>query len=101
MAPINFTLKNRRQLTAIPNTRTHMDGHPVLSLDYKIYRDGDLPQNKDDNDYLGLVTFEVPGRIFNYTPNGDRSLSPEEVEEVIEYLSDIRDNPQNWQLPEG
>jgi hypothetical protein len=100
MASINFTLKNHRQLTVIPDMRMHLDGHPVLSLDYKVYRDDDKSKSKSDDDYLGLVTFEVPGRVFNYTPNGDRRLSQEEVEEVIEYLSYIRDNPQNWRLPE-
>jgi hypothetical protein len=38
---INFTLKNLRKLTVIPDITTHMDGHPVLSLNYNVYKDGD------------------------------------------------------------
>jgi hypothetical protein len=48
-----------------------------------------LLENKNSPDYLGFITSEIPGRLFNYTPNGDRRLLPEEVEEVIEHLSEV------------
>ncbi|HEX8021628.1 hypothetical protein [Mucilaginibacter sp.] len=54
-----------------------------------------LEQNNDP-DYCGYITFEKPGSIFTYTADGERELSAEEVTELIEHLSYVRDNPTLW-----
>lgn len=50
----------------------------------------------DDPNYFGFITFEKPGSLFSYTADGKQELEPEEVNELIEYLSDVRDNPLRW-----
>jgi len=106
MTPLFFTLENHRALKIIPDTRVHLDGHPILSYNYSIFLAGkkeplkniDKPSevNINDPDYLGYVTFEQPGKLFTYTAVEGQALKAGEVEEVIEYLSHIRDNPALW-----
>jgi hypothetical protein len=55
----------------------------------------DLPSKADDPDYYGKIIFEKPGQFFTYE-EGNRSLSRSEVEELIEYISHVRDNPGLW-----
>src|SRR6187402_2717531 len=110
MQPLYFTLSNRLKLMAIPDTQAHLNGHTILTYTYSIFLDIDagnplisrskestlhLEDIKDPN-YYGFITFERPGSLFSYTPDGERHLTREEVEEVIEHLSDIRDNPALW-----
>ncbi|MBB6107700.1 hypothetical protein SAMN05421821_101384 [Mucilaginibacter lappiensis] len=54
-----------------------------------------LEHVKDPN-YLGFITFELPGTLFTYTADGKQELNSDEVTELIEQLSDIRDNPSLW-----
>jgi hypothetical protein len=110
MSPLHFTLSNRLKLMAIPDTRAHLDGHTVITYTYSIFLDIDagnplISRSKestlhlekiDDPHYYGYITFERPGSIFSYTPDGKQYLTRDEVEEVIEHLSDIRDNPALW-----
>lgn len=109
MKPLFFTLKSHLHLMAIPDTEAHLNGHPVISYTYSLFIDranGDPNQsfNKEsslhldkinDPDYLGFIAFEEPANVFSYTA-GERSLSVAEVEEVIEQLTHIRDNPNLW-----
>lgn len=95
---------------AIPDTQAHLNGHTVLTHTYSIFLDIDagnplIGRSKestlhleeiDDPNYFGYITFERPGSLFSYTPNGSLNLTRTEVEEVIEHLSDIRDNPALW-----
>jgi hypothetical protein len=110
MRPLFFTLSNKLRLMAIPDTHAHMDGHPVISYTYSLYIDRDHGSNdqaerketslhldkNSDPDYLGYITFEQPAHVFSYTP-GQQELTIQEVEEVIERLTIIRDNPSLWQ----
>jgi hypothetical protein len=110
MTPLFFTLGNRLHLMIIPDTEAHLDGHTIITHTYSIFKDvagGNPIQSKskenflhldriNDPDYYGYITFEKPGKLFNYTHNGERNLSGDEVEEVIEQLSHIRDNPSSW-----
>ncbi|WP_147425628.1 hypothetical protein [Mucilaginibacter gracilis] len=94
----------------IPDTQAHLDGHSIITYTYSIFLDIDagnpmvsrskestlhLEDIKDPN-YYGYITFERPDSIFGYTPDGEQQLTRNEVEEVIEHLSDIRDNPALW-----
>src|ERR1700743_1208931 len=110
MAPLFFRLGNQLPLMIIPDTQAHLDGHIILTYTYSIYNDtgkGELKQSKSkesslhldhisDPDYLGFITYEKPGEIFSYTPNGDRQLSRDEIKEIIAHLNNIRDNPATW-----
>jgi len=109
MAPLSFTLENGRTLQVIPDSRVHMDGHPIITCDYNIYVDGDQRQDKDDlietpksgPDYLGYITVDVPGRVFTYTSGSGAVLNVNEVEEVVEHINEMRDNPNLWGMDEG
>ncbi|MES2378885.1 MAG: hypothetical protein V4553_19995 [Bacteroidota bacterium] len=94
-------------LMVVPETRVYMDGHPILTHSYSLYKDGadDNPeevlspddQKKQSNpNYLGYITFEIPGKVFNYIADGQYSLSREEVEQAVEQISHYRDNPEMW-----
>ena len=70
MKPIFITVAAKLPLMIIPDSQTHMDGHPVLTYTYSIYRDkydGHLrpsidteallsPEKKKDPDYMGYIT---------------------------------------------
>jgi len=108
MKPIYFTLDNGRALIIVPETQIVFDGHPILSLNYNVFAneaDGDhhgflnttekVPHKTDVN-YLGFITFEQPGKMYSYTSESDYPLSRSEVEETIELISHLRDNPDLW-----
>jgi hypothetical protein len=110
MKPIFITTANGQPLMIIPDTTAHMDGHPVLTHAYSIYKvqplfsggtENDvLLVNKEQNpDYLGTLTFEQPGKLFAYTTTDGGEVLPEgQIEELIEELSNYRDNPQYWNI---
>jgi len=95
----------------MPESEAHINGHPVLTYTYSIYR-GDtsalnklnnsekllLPDKKSNPGYLGYVTFEQPGKVFNYIADGDNELSYDEVVDVIEEINHFRDSPQLWAI---
>jgi hypothetical protein len=113
MTPLFFTIDNRVPLMIIPDTQAHLDGHAILTYTYSIFLDigaGNplLARSKEstlhlerinDPNYYGYITFERPGSLFTYTADGQRELNANEVNEVIEHLSDIRDNPGLWEKP--
>ena len=47
---------------------------------------------------MGYITFEQPGCLFTYTADGMTELSSDEVEEIIEQISEYRDTPSMWQI---
>lgn len=108
MKPIFFTIDNHLPLKIIPDTQAHLDGHTVLAYNYNIFLDNakndpikELTKDADsdnmtDPDYYGYITFEKPGGIFSYTPGDQRTLSQNEIEDVIEQLNHYRDNPDLW-----
>jgi len=105
MTPLFLTLESSRNLKIVPETRVFMDGHPILSYNYSIFQDGHKSRSEEDAlkyskaadpDYLGVITFENPGHIYTYTAGDGRTLHPDEVEDVIEQINQIRDNPELW-----
>lgn len=96
----------------MPDSQAHADGHPVLTYTYSIYRDqknGDKNQffeketnlhleKNNDPYYMGYITFEQPGRLFTYTADGSTELTSDEVEEIIEQISEYRDTLNRWQI---
>lgn len=96
MGPLFFTIDNRLRLKVIPETDVLLDGHPLLTYEYKIFADEGIEKNAGN--YLGYLTFERPGSLFTYTADGDHHLTGEEVTELIEAISNIRDNPDLWKL---
>jgi hypothetical protein len=112
MKPIYLTVMDELPLMIIPDSQAHADGHPVLTYTYSIYRDkrkeegNELPdpetllttEKKNDPAYMGYITFEQPGKLFTYTSDGKERLTSDEVEEIIEQISEYRDSPQMWNI---
>ncbi|MGZ3871501.1 MAG: hypothetical protein ACXVJD_01215 [Mucilaginibacter sp.] len=114
MKTLYFTLDSNLKLMVIPDTQAHLNGHTIITRTYSIFMDSGtgnplLSRSKestlhleviDDPDYFGFITFEKPGAVFSYTADGQRELNSEEVTELIEHLSDVRDNPPLWNQTE-
>jgi hypothetical protein len=110
MRTLYFTLENSLKIMVIPDTQAHLNGHTIITHTYSIFKDNGagnplLARTKEstlhlevikDPDYFGFITFEKPGAIFLYTADGQQELSSNEVTELIEHLSNIRDNPSLW-----
>jgi len=112
MKPIFLTVDNGLNLMIIPDTQAHLDGHTIITYTYSIFlnnglKEPQLSRSKEstlhlekitDPDYFGYITFEKPGQLFTYTADGQRHLHTNEVNELIEKLSHLRDNPNLWNL---
>jgi len=111
MQPLYFEIEGKTPIMAIPDADAHVDGHPVLTYRYAIYKDDNPNEHHTvdtakllstdrmkNRNYMGTLTFEQPGKIFSYTADGYQELESREVEEVIECISHYRDNPALWQL---
>lgn len=115
MRAFHHRLSSGLSVRVIPDTAVYHDGHPIISYSYSVFMDGKskLPPSTTPHapgiprdfinhpDYMGFIAFEEPGRLFTYAGYGDRPLTAEESEELIEFLSHIRDNPSFWRLPTG
>ena len=113
MTPLFFTLGNRKSLMIIPDTLAHLNGHTILTHTYNIYLDNGLNepaqsrskesalhlQTHADPNYYGFITIENPGNIFTYASDGGNELGADEVQELVEDIRHIRDNPNLWQQP--
>ncbi|MFD2866368.1 hypothetical protein ACFSYC_16855 [Mucilaginibacter antarcticus] len=84
-----------------------MDGHPILTHSYSLYRqtesdDVKIIVSEDDEkkqanpNYLGYITFEIPGRVFHYIADGQEDLPAEEIELIVEQITYYRDRPDLW-----
>ncbi|OCX50780.1 hypothetical protein BEL04_18780 [Mucilaginibacter sp. PPCGB 2223] len=103
MKPLYFSVDNNKPLMVVPETKVELDGHPVISVNYHIYKkhqyDYDAePVKKDNPDYMGYITFEIPDKVFSYTADGYQELSSDEVREAIEKITYYRENPELWNL---
>jgi hypothetical protein len=62
-----------------------MDGHPVLTYSYAIFKDPNngknhlthtesllTPDKKNNPNYMGTLVFEQPGRLFSYEADGQQ-----------------------------
>lgn len=109
MAPLFLTLHTNRKIMVLPDTLAHLNGHTVITKSYTIFRDPGFTTSKqiqsrlneelletvNDPDYLGILKFELPDKLFSYA-SGAAGLDAEEVNELIELLSGIRNNPASW-----
>jgi hypothetical protein len=111
MQPLHFTLRSGRSIMVLPDAEVKHDGHPILSLHYNVFRsnvDINVPEplndletefpDKFNPDFLGYVSFEIPGMRYSYTSAGDWALNRDEVAEVIEQVNFLRDNPGLWKI---
>jgi hypothetical protein len=110
MKALYFKLENSMKFMVIPDTQAHLNGHTIITHTYSIFRDTGadnplLARSKEstlhleqikDPEYFGFITFELPGSMFSYTADGQQELETDEVEELIEHLSHVRDNPSLW-----
>jgi hypothetical protein len=110
MKILYYTLESGLKVMVIPDTQAHLNGHTIITHTYSVFRDTGsgnpfLARSKEsslhleeitDPDYYGFITFEKPGSLFTYTADGQRELSSEEATELIEHLSNVRDNPALW-----
>lgn len=93
----------------LPDTIAHIDGHPIITATYSIYKDStkiskdigkqettELLQPNPDPDYLGVIKLDVPDRLFTYESGRKFFLDSDEVREVIQLVSDIRENRSFW-----
>lgn len=114
MKTLYFTLENDLKIMVIPDTQAHLNGHTIITHTYSVFKDmgtGNplLARSKEstlhleniaDPNYYGFITFEKPGSMFSYTADGQKELTSEEATELIEHLSDVRDNPALWNEPD-
>jgi hypothetical protein len=111
MKAMYFTLEDKLPVMVIPDADAHMDGHPVLTYSYVLYRftpgqkklkadlDRMLSPDKIKNpDYLGTIYFDQPYKAFTYTSDGINKLSDDQVEILIKMVSNYRQNPNLWRL---
>lgn len=109
MQPIFFTVGTDLPVMIIPDSQAHINGHPVLTYTYSIYRNNKKHNERSiernlhltkntDPDYMGYITFEQPGKLFTYTADGRQELNSDEVQEIIEMISHHRDTPGMWTL---
>ena len=108
MKSIFFTIDSALPIRVVPDTQLHQDGHPVITYNYNIFFDSTKNNpsallNKDEEtdnisspDYMGAISFEKPGQLFSYTPGEYRQLTRNEIEEIIEMLTDYRNHPDKW-----
>jgi hypothetical protein len=110
MVPLYFIISNQTPLMIIPDSQAHFDGHPVLTYTYNIYKNTGpknlsvnrmetkmhLEKNNDPN-FLGVLTFEIPGKMFTYSANDNESLSSGDIEEIVENITHYRENSHLWQ----
>jgi hypothetical protein len=110
MKPIFFTVGENLQVMIIPDTVAHLDGHEVITRTYNVYRNKGLENagsiekkesellltKKSSPDYMGFITFETPGKLFTYSADGGQVLTSVNVQQVIDNITNYRDNPGLW-----
>lgn len=108
MKPI-FIKIDHLPLKIVPDVKMMMDGHPVLTYKYYLFKDVEAHEDVsevirlmnhqmtvDNANYYGYITFDKPGQMFTYTSNHQHELQTEEVEQVIEQITYYRNHPDLW-----
>lgn len=111
MKPMYFEVDDHLPLIVVPESDAHMDGHPVLTYSYAIFKKNenpfDMPAAADkllaadkvsNPDYLGKLIFEYPGKLFTYEAGKVSQLGEGEISELIEKITAYRENPSQWRL---
>lgn len=96
-------------LKVVPEVKAAMDGHPILTYKYFLFRDIEATESvsdiirlrnqqisEDNGNYFGFITFDQPGRMFTYTSNQSHELGTTAVEQVIEQITYYREHPELW-----
>lgn len=110
MSPFFFTINSDMPVMVIPDTQAHMDGHPVVTYSYTLYRSqpGESefkmssvdkllsPDKVKRTDYLGTLYFEQPYKSFSYTADGLNELDIDDVQQIIDMITAYRMNPEVW-----
>lgn len=112
MKPIFFTVGESLKVMIIPNTVAHLDGHEIITRTYNVYRNkgvedaGSIDKKeselllteKSSPDYMGLITFESPGKLFTYSADGGQPLTRANVQQVIDNITHYRNDPGLWEI---
>lgn len=111
MQPLYLEAGNYPPVMIVPESEAHMDGHPILTYSYAIYKEPDrnghnftdadqllTADKKNHPDYLGTLKFEQPGKLFSYEADGQQVLPNGAIQEIIEKLTHYRENPALWML---
>jgi hypothetical protein len=112
MKPFFVTVAYNLHLAILPETELRMDGHPIITYSYSIFKRVKSALNikpaaaeirrlfkKNGNpDYLGHINCEVPGTVFNYITDGEDTLTRREIEQVIDEINRYRDSPATWDI---
>jgi hypothetical protein len=110
MTPFYCTISGGMTVMVIPDTQAHVDGHPVLTYSYTLYRSMPsrpveetaavdkllAPDKIKHKDYLGTIFFDQPYKAFSYTADGLNELEIEDVQLVIDQIIDYRMNSELW-----
>jgi len=106
-----FFQVNKYPLMVIPDVQFHLDGTTSLTFIYSIYADcaqGDPNQRlkkdvasrsdkRHDPDYFGYVIFHKNDTLFTYVADGENHLRATDVEELINMISRVRNQPDVWE----
>lgn len=112
MKPFYFLIEHRMEVMVIPDASGHMDGHPVLTYSYILYKVSQgaekclnentdallTPDKRKNPDYLGTIYFDQPGISYTYTSDGMNELSRGQVQEIIHNITNYRSNPTLWRV---
>jgi len=96
----------------IPDADAHVDGHPVLTYSYTLYKsdqgmeviftlDTDAliaPAKRKHPDYLGTIYYEELKSEYTYSADGLNELGHHEVAEIIKLIVYYRNNPAIWRI---
>ena len=110
MTPFFCKLNSETTIMVIPDTQAHVDGHPVLTYSYTLYRaepgHSEVEMSSADQlmapdkiklkDYLGTIYFDQPYKSFSYTADGVNQMDVEDVEQVIGMITEYRMNQERW-----
>ena len=95
-----ITVDGGLMLLVVPEVSVHLDGHPVLTESYRIFRSDNLITanhgGKPDPNYRGTISFEHPDKLFNYIADGPEQLSTAEVQQAITEITAHREHPERW-----
>jgi hypothetical protein len=85
MNPIFFKLQNELHLILIPDVHAKTEQLPVTTFTFHIYGCEHVNEGPH-TDYLGLITFELPGEQYYYSAESDE-LSSDQVAEIIQMIN--------------
>ena len=95
----------------IPDIQVQLQGEPMLSYSYSIYKGAYDVQNggsyieaklriEDSNnpDYIGSVILDAPGNSFSYNADGYSELTSPEINDLIEVIEHYHAHPLIWSV---